>query len=61
VDERLVGPIRLLTPQWSSLDIPALVLSILALVALARLHWPMLRVIAVCALAGGAVHLMTLP
>ncbi|HUG75106.1 MAG TPA: chromate efflux transporter [Acidimicrobiia bacterium] len=54
--ERTVGPMRLLVPRWSSIDVLAAGLAVAGVVALTVLRWPLLRVIAVLAVAGAVVH-----
>lgn len=54
-----VGPMRLVAPDWSTFEPLALGLTLVALVLLTRLRWPMVRVLAVCAALGmivGAVN-----
>jgi chromate transporter len=43
------GPLRFYLPDWSSLDIPALLLSLLAFFATFRVHWGMFKTLGVCA------------
>jgi chromate transporter len=52
VAERTVGPLRLLVPKWSSLDVAALVIAAAASLALLRLHTPVIPVILAGAVAG---------
>lgn len=52
VTERFFGPLRLLVPDWSSVNIEALVLAALAGIALLRFHVGLLKVLAAGALAG---------
>jgi chromate transporter len=56
VGQRRVGPVRLYTPEWGTVDVTAIGLAVAAFLALWRLRWPMLRVIAVSALVGAALH-----
>jgi chromate transporter len=56
VGQRRVGPVRLYTPEWGTVDATAIGLAVAAFLALWRLRWPMLRVIAVSALVGAALH-----
>jgi chromate transporter len=43
------GPLRFYLPEWSSIDIPALLLSLLAFFLTFRLHWGMFKTLGVCA------------
>ncbi len=52
VGETHAGPLRLLVPEWSSLNIEALVLAVMAGIALLRFHVGLLKVLAAGALAG---------
>jgi chromate transporter len=54
VDERHLGPLRLFVPDASSLDVVALALSVVALVAIFALRWSIVATLAVC---GGAALL----
>jgi chromate transporter len=56
VGERRVGPVRLYTPEWATADLIAVGLAAAAFLALWRLRWPMLRVIAASAVIGAAAH-----
>jgi chromate transporter len=49
VDDVQVGLLHLSVPQWSTLSIPALVLSVLAFVLTFRLHWGMFQTLGLCA------------
>ena len=53
------GPLVLTVPQWSSLDLVAAGIALVAGVLVFRLGWPTLRVLAVCAGLGMAVALLT--
>jgi chromate transporter len=57
VGERRVGPVRLYVPEWSTVDLAAIGLAVAAFLALWRLRWPMLRVIAASAVVGATVHI----
>jgi len=50
--ELRIGPLRLHTVELATLDVAGLVLAILAFVALVRLRWPLLLVLALSAAAG---------
>jgi chromate transporter len=56
VGQRRVGPLRLHTPEWATFDPVALALAVAAFLAIWRLRWPILRVIAGCAVAGVVLH-----
>ncbi len=49
VNDVKIGVLKFSVPEWSSLNIPALVLSILAFFLTFRLHWGMFKVLGVCA------------
>jgi chromate transporter len=49
VNERQAGPIRLYAPEWATLDVAALVLSVISFVALFRLKLGMLPTLALSA------------
>src|SRR5690606_10825467 len=57
VDERQLGPLRLLIPDISSVDVLALALSAGAFIALFRFKAGMLATLGVCALLGAAARL----
>ncbi len=52
VDTQVFGPVRLLVPEWPSLNVEALVLAVVAAVALLRFHVGLLKVLAAGAIAG---------
>lgn len=52
------GPLRLDLPDPASLDLRAAALTMLAFVAVFALHWGVARVLALCAGAGLALHLL---
>ncbi|HRK23502.1 MAG TPA: chromate efflux transporter [Beijerinckiaceae bacterium] len=58
VGEVAAGPLRLHWPEWTSLDGQAAVLTILAMVALFRLHLGMIPVLGLCAVLGVALRLI---
>lgn len=49
------GPVALLVPEWSSLNLPALGLALLAAYLLVRRHWDLLIVLALAAVLGAAM------
>lgn len=49
VNDVQTGLLHLTLPEWSTLNVPALVLSILAFVLIFRLHWGMLQTLGICA------------
>jgi chromate transporter len=49
VNDVQVGLLHLSVPEWSTLNVPALVLSALAFVLTFRLHWGMFQMLGVCA------------
>jgi chromate transporter len=60
IDERHVGPLRLLVPDLSTLDAPALVLAALAMLALFRFKLGLPKTLALSALLGAAWKLLPL-
>lgn len=60
VNESYFGPIRLLIPEWQTLDIAALLIAIGASVALFRFHLSMLITLAGSALVGIIYYLLVL-
>ena len=60
VDELQIGPIRLLIPQWHTIDVAALLIAIAASVALFRFHLSMLVTLAGSALVGIVYYLLIL-
>ncbi len=58
VTETHIGPLRLLIPDFSTLDIAALAIAIGASIALFKLKWSMLQVLAAAALAGMAYYML---
>jgi chromate transporter len=52
VDERRVGPARIYLPEWSTLSVGALVLTVLAMLAMFRFHAGMVKTLAGSALFG---------
>lgn len=58
VDEVTWSALRLYVPQWSSVQVPSLVLAALAALALFRLKMGMLPTLAGCAVCGAAYHLL---
>jgi len=59
VDERLVGPVRLLVPDWNTLDPAALAIALAALVAMLRFKVGMIPTLVASAAAGLAYFLLT--
>jgi chromate transporter len=53
------GPLGLEVPRLPSLQVPALVVTVLGFVLVFALRWSVLRTLAVCAFAGIALHLLT--
>ena len=49
VNDSRLGLLHLSLPEWSSINIPALILSLLAFLFTFRLHWGMFRTLGVCA------------
>jgi chromate transporter len=49
VKDTRVGILHLSLPDWSTLNVPALILSILAFFLTFRLHWGMFKTLAICA------------
>ncbi len=58
VDERHIGPLRLLVPDLATLDAPALGIAIFALLATFRWKLGMLKTLGACAAAGAAWTLL---
>jgi chromate transport protein ChrA len=58
VAARTVGPLRLLVPDWSSLDVATLAIAVAASLALLRLHMPVIPVILAGAGAGVVYRLV---
>jgi chromate transporter len=58
VNEVQVSWLHLSIPEWSTLNIPALILSVLAFVLIFRLHWGMFKTLGVCAGLGLIYRLM---
>jgi chromate transporter len=52
VEEQQIGPLRLLVPDWSTVDIAAVVIAVAAMVAMFRYHVGMIPTLAASALAG---------
>jgi chromate transporter len=52
VNDVQLGMLHLSLPQWSTLDVPALVLSALAFLLTFRLHWGMFQTLGTCAAFG---------
>ncbi len=52
VEERRFGPIQLLIPEWHSLSLPALILTVLAMVAMFRFKLGMGKTLAGSAMLG---------
>jgi chromate transporter len=52
------GPGRAELPELTSIDVPAVLVTLLAAVLLFRLRWSVLRALGVCALVGAAIHLI---
>jgi chromate transporter len=46
------GVLHLSVPEWSTLDVPALLLSVLAFFFIFRLHWGMFQTLGICAALG---------
>jgi chromate transporter len=53
-----IGPLRLFTPELSSVDLGALSLAVFALFAMFKLKWNMIVTLAVCSALGAAVRLL---
>jgi chromate transporter len=49
VNDVRIGVLHLSVPEWSTLNIPALILSVLAFFLTFRLHWGMFQTLGVCA------------
>lgn len=58
VGEQRIGVLRLHAPEWATFDAVAMLIAVAGFVALQRLRWPMLRVIASCAAIGIVVFPM---
>ncbi len=58
VRERSPGPLQFSVPRWSTFSPAAAVVGALAFVLVFRLKWSVLRVLGVCAVVGGAIHLI---
>jgi len=56
VEDRQFGGVRLLVPDWATINLPAVILAAAAFTALFRFRQGMLRVLAVCAALGAAWH-----
>jgi chromate transporter len=52
------GPLTVSYPEWSSIDMRAVGVAVLAGVLVFRFSQPVLRVLAICALAGAVLHLL---
>jgi chromate transporter len=59
VADTRVGLFKLPLPDWSTLNIPALILSVLAFFLTFRLHWGMFKTLALCAVLGFVYYLTT--
>lgn len=57
VGQTRIGPVRLYTPDPSTLDLAALAIAGLALIAIFVLRWPILRTLALSAVAGALYYL----
>ena len=60
VSEQYLGPIRLLIPDWQTLDVAALLIAVVAFVGLFRWQWSMVRTLGISAVAGIAYYLLAL-
>ena len=58
VRESSPGPLRFSLPTWSTFSPAAAVVGALAFVLVFRLRWSVLRVLGVCAIVGGVIHLL---
>lgn len=59
VNERHVGPLRLYVPEWSTINVAATLIAVVAAVMLLRLKYGVFTVLAVCASAGALWYLTT--
>jgi len=60
ISTQKIGPLNVLVPDWLTLDWRVLVLVVFCLIALLRLHWSLMLVLAVSAIAGLVLQLPTL-
>ena len=58
VRERSPGPLRFSVPMWSTFSPAAAFVCALAFVLVFRFKWTVLRVLGVCAVVGGVIHLI---
>ena len=58
VTEQHFGPVRVLMPQLQSLDVPALVLTATAMLAMFKFHLGLVKTLVGCAVLGGAWRLL---
>ena len=59
VRERSPGPLQISLPTWSTFSPAAAAVGALAFVLVFRRRWSVLRVLGVCAVVGGVIHLIT--
>lgn len=57
VGESVAGPVRMSWPVWNTVDVPALSIAVVAMVAMFGLNQGMVRVLALCAVLGFAVRI----
>ena len=50
------GPLHVLAPTWSSLNVSALVITLAACVMTFKFHWHLFRTLLVCTVAGGVLY-----
>ncbi len=50
------GPLHVLAPTWSSLNVSALVITLAACVMTFKFHWHLFRTLLVCTIAGGVMY-----
>ncbi len=56
-DGHRFGPLQLIVPEWSSLDVRALAIAVGAAIVLFRFRWSVPRVVVVAAVVGGVLYL----
>jgi len=59
--ERLAGPFKPWLPQWDTLDVPSLMLTLVAIAALLRMHLGIPKTLALCGALGLIWKLATQP
>jgi len=59
VDDIQIGPLHLQLPEWTSFDWRAGLLAAMALLLVFALHWPVIRVLAVCAGIGLLIEVLS--